>query len=139
MKRHTTNSPEETAEVAAAFARELSPGTVVALTGDLGAGKTTFVKAAAKALGVAEEITSPTYTIVAEYPGLIHMDLYRLRDVEEFELLGVEELLQGETITMIEWAERAQEALPPDRTVWVTIGFGSGDHRTIEIREPQDE
>ena len=140
MKRHTTNSPEETAEVAAAFARELSPGTVVALTGDLGAGKTTFVKAAAKALGVAEEITSPTYTIVAEYPGLVHMDLYRLHGVEEFELLGVEEHLQGEgeTITMIEWAERAHEALPLDRTVWVTISFGSGDHRTIEIREPQD-
>lgn len=139
MKRHTTNSPQETAEVAAAFARELSPGTVVALTGDLGAGKTAFVKAAARALGVAEEITSPTYTIVAEYPGLVHMDLYRLQGVEEFELLGVEEHLQGETIIMIEWAERAEDALPPDRTVWVTISFGSGDHRTIEVREPQDE
>lgn len=139
MKRLITHSPEETAEVAADFARRLSPGTVVALTGDLGAGKTAFVKAAARALGVEEEITSPTYTIIAEYPGiapLVHMDLYRLQDPEEFELLGVEEYLEGEVITMIEWAERAGGVLPPERTVWVRISFEPGDRRTIEISFP---
>ena len=109
---------------------------MVALTGDLGAGKTAFVKAAAKALGVEQEITSPTYTIIAEYPGeppFVHMDLYRLQEPEEFELLGVEGYLEGETITMIEWAERAGGALPPERTVWVKISFEPGDRRTIEI------
>jgi tRNA threonylcarbamoyladenosine biosynthesis protein TsaE len=113
---------------------------VVALTGDLGAGKTAFVKAAARALGVAEEITSPTYNIIAEYPGeptFVHMDLYRLEDAEEFELLGVEEYLEGEAITMIEWAERAREALPAERTVWVRITFEPGDRRTIEIESPE--
>lgn len=141
MERHTTNSPEETTRLAAAFGRELSPGSVVALTGDLGAGKTAFVKAAAKALGVLEEITSPTYTIIAEYPGsptFVHMDLYRLEEPEEVELLGVDEYLESEAITMIEWADRAPEALPPDRTIWVTISFEPGDRRTIEIREPQN-
>lgn len=114
---------------------------MVALTGDLGAGKTAFVKAAARALGVREEVTSPTYTIIAEYPGkptLVHMDLYRLQDAEEFELLGVEEYLEGEAVTMIEWAERAEEALPSDRTVWVRITFEPGDRRSIEIETPTD-
>ncbi|MFW6338988.1 MAG: tRNA (adenosine(37)-N6)-threonylcarbamoyltransferase complex ATPase subunit type 1 TsaE [Alkalispirochaetaceae bacterium] len=138
MRRHSTNSPEETAELATGVARRLSPGSIVALTGDLGAGKTAFVKAAAAALGVTEEITSPTYTIIAEYPGLVHMDLYRLQDAEEFELLGVEEHLRGDGIAMIEWAERAKEALPQDRTVWVEITFEEGDRRTIEIREPEN-
>ncbi len=65
------------------------------------------------------------------------MDLYRLQDAEEFELLGVEEYLRGDRITMIEWAERAEEALPEDRTIWVEIHFEPGDRRTIEIREPE--
>ncbi|MFP4301593.1 MAG: tRNA (adenosine(37)-N6)-threonylcarbamoyltransferase complex ATPase subunit type 1 TsaE [Alkalispirochaetaceae bacterium] len=138
MRRHSTKSPEETAELATGVARSLPPGSIVALTGDLGAGKTAFVKAAAAALGVTEEITSPTYTIIAEYPGLVHMDLYRLQDADEFELLGVDEYLQGNRIAMIEWAERAKEALPRDRTVWVEITFEEGDRRTIEIREPEN-
>ena len=142
LRRYTTTSPEETSAVAAEFSGSLKAGTIVALTGDLGAGKTVFVKAVAAALGVQEELTSPTYNLVAEYPGtpqVVHMDLYRLTEVSEFELLGVEDILEGDAVTLIEWADRAKPALPQDRTVWVRILFGDGDRRTIEIEVPNDE
>lgn len=90
----------------------LGPGSVVALEGPLGAGKTTLVKGIAEALEIAEPITSPTFTIVSEYLGrfpLYHIDLYRVGSSEELELLGLEELIYGAGVSVVEWSDKAPE------------------------------
>ena len=94
-------------------------GVVLALHGDLGAGKTTFVQALAAALGVERPVTSPTFTLVGEYPlpgggRLVHADLYRLRPGTDLESIGFDEYLNSGALVAIEWAERAADALPPD-------------------------
>jgi len=117
MRTVQTHSPEETWALAAELANELPPGTVIALHGDLGAGKTCFIQGFAAALGIDEPITSPTYTIIGEYEGrlpLHHIDLYRLSGPEEALGLGLEEYFDANGITAIEWAERAEGLLPPD-------------------------
>lgn len=117
MRIVETNSPEETWALAAELAAELGPGTVMALHGDLGAGKTCFVQGLAVALGIDEPITSPTYTLIGEYEGrlpLHHIDLYRLSGPTEALGLGLEEYFDAQGITAIEWAERAEGLLPPD-------------------------
>ena len=103
--------------MAAGLADELGPGTVIALHGDLGAGKTCFIQGYAAALGIDEPLTSPTYTLIGEYEGrlpLHHIDLYRLSGPEEALGLGLEEYFDANGITAIEWAERAEGLLPPD-------------------------
>ena len=117
MRIVETNSPEETWELAAVLADEVGAGTVMALHGDLGAGKTCFIQGFAAALGIDEPITSPTYTLIGEYEGrlpLHHIDLYRLAGPEEALGLGLEEYFDVNGITAIEWAERADGLLPPD-------------------------
>ena len=117
MRIIETHSPEETWALAAGLADELGPGTVIALHGDLGTGKTCFIQGYAAALGIDEPITSPTYTLIGEYEGrlpLHHIDLYRLSGPEEALGLGLEEYFDANGITAIEWAERAEGLLPPD-------------------------
>lgn len=117
MRIVKTNSPDETWELAAELANELGAGTVIALHGDLGAGKTCFIQGFAAALGIDEPVTSPTYTLIGEYEGrlpLHHIDLYRLSGPEEALGLGLEEYFDMNGITAIEWAERAEGLLPPD-------------------------
>lgn len=117
MRTVESNSPEETWKLAAELADELGPGTVLALHGTLGAGKTCFIQGFAAALGIDEPITSPTYTLIGEYEGrlpLHHIDLYRLSGPEEAIGLGLEEYFDINGITAIEWAERAEGLLPPD-------------------------
>lgn len=117
MRIVETNSPEETWELAEELANELGPGTVIALHGDLGAGKTCFIQGFAAALGIDEPITSPTYTLIGEYEGRLpfhHLDLYRLSGPEEALGLGLEEYFDANGITAIEWAERAEGILPLD-------------------------
>lgn len=117
MQTEQTATPEETWALAARLASELKPGTVIALHGDLGAGKTCFVQGLAAALDIDEPITSPTYTLIAEYNGrlpLHHIDLYRLSGPDEALGLGIEEYFECGGITAIEWAERAEGLLPPD-------------------------
>ena len=107
-----------------AFAAEMADalrgtGTVVALEGDLGSGKTTFVQALAAALGVTRPVTSPTFTLVCEYPlpgggRLVHMDLYRLSSEADLDALGFDEYLQSGDLVCIEWPDRAGGSLPPD-------------------------
>ncbi|QEN09857.1 tRNA (adenosine(37)-N6)-threonylcarbamoyltransferase complex ATPase subunit type 1 TsaE [Oceanispirochaeta crateris] len=112
-----SHSFEETLQWGKKVGKSLKPGDIIALKGDLGAGKTSITKGIAKSLGIEDEITSPTYTIVSEYEGsipLYHMDMYRISGVEEFEMLGVDELLFGKGITLIEWSERILEYLPED-------------------------
>lgn len=99
--------------------RLLSPGTVLALHGGLGAGKTTFTKGLSTGLGLADEVHSPTFTLVHEHRGtnnLYHIDLYRLDGNEdELETIGFEEYLESDGVTVIEWAEKAQTFLPSER------------------------
>jgi tRNA threonylcarbamoyladenosine biosynthesis protein TsaE len=120
---YLSNSPEETQDLGERIARSLGPGCVLALQGGLGAGKTCFAKGFARGLGVGEEVTSPTYTIVSEYEAwpaagspvpLYHIDAYRLSGEDDFEALGGRDLLYGGGICLIEWSERIRGALPPD-------------------------
>src|SRR3954452_23583457 len=111
----TTNAPAETESVAAALATVLRGGDLVVLSGELGAGKTTFVKGVARALGVVEPVTSPTFTIVQEYDARVpiaHVDVYRLARIQELHDFGFEELLDGRVV-LVEWGDTIEPALPP--------------------------
>ncbi|MDR1902249.1 MAG: tRNA (adenosine(37)-N6)-threonylcarbamoyltransferase complex ATPase subunit type 1 TsaE [Treponema sp.] len=127
-------SPEETKAFGECLGRNLQRGSVVALRGVLGSGKTCLVKGIAKGLGIAEEITSPTYTIVSEYTGgisLYHIDAYRLSGIDDFTALGGEDYLYGSGISVIEWSERIETCLP-DNTLFVDIEI-QGCVRLIRI------
>jgi len=133
---YRTRSPEETRALGEALARRLSPGDLVALLGDLGAGKTTFVQGLARGLGVPPEVyvTSPSFTLVNEYPGrvpLFHVDLYRLSP-EETEELGLAEML-SRGVMVVEWAERLPAGFRP-RFV-VRFKYEGENLRRIEIEE----
>ncbi|PIE04726.1 MAG: tRNA (adenosine(37)-N6)-threonylcarbamoyltransferase complex ATPase subunit type 1 TsaE [Spirochaetales bacterium] len=137
----SSNSPEETRQAGLRLAASLKPGDVVALSGVLGAGKTVFVQGMAEALEIKEPVTSPTFTLIGEYQGklpLYHMDLYRLGSPGEFVWLGVEEMLNGKGITVIEWAERAGEELP-ERSISVEIALTKEGHRSISIKHAAGE
>ncbi len=121
MKRFTvtTRSPAETRELAARLGARLRPGDVVALTGELGSGKTEFVRGLAAGLGVPPEVpvASPSFVLAHEYPGrlpLVHVDLYRLEPVTAELLPDLEEYLYGDQVAAIEWAERLGNFLPPE-------------------------
>ncbi len=112
MKPIESKTAEKTLALGEAMGRLISQGLSIALKGDLGAGKTTFVKGLAKGLGVSEEyyITSPTFTIINEYPALppftlYHLDLYRLSSVDELEYIGFEDLLDNNSIIVVEWPQ----------------------------------
>jgi tRNA threonylcarbamoyladenosine biosynthesis protein TsaE len=108
----------DTARLGNALARVLRPGLVIALVGDLGAGKTRLVQAIAAAMGVArDDVTSPTFVLIQEYDGelpLYHFDTYRLRDSDQFLELGADELMAGDGVCLVEWADRVADVLPPD-------------------------
>jgi tRNA threonylcarbamoyladenosine biosynthesis protein TsaE len=131
----TCASAEATRALAARIGRRATPGTVVALTGDLGAGKTCFIQGLAEGLGVEGPVTSPTFIMIAEHAGrlpLHHVDLYRTGSLAEIRGLGLEELLDGDGVTAIEWAERA-EPLLPSRSIRVRIRGAGDEPRTVEI------
>lgn len=113
-----SRSPEETAELARALAAVARGGDLIVLAGDLGAGKTTFTKAFAAALGVTVPVTSPTFTLANRYEGDLvvhHLDVYRLEGPAEVTDLGLEELLDDEAVTLVEWGDTIAPALPEDR------------------------
>lgn len=133
--RCRSSSPEETKAIAAQIATQLRPGDVVALSGDLGAGKTCFVQGAATALGVREPVTSPTFVLVREYEGtypIRHLDVYRLGNLQELTDLGFEEFLDPSILIFIEWGD-AVGALLPDEVVEIVIRAESEDVRTIDV------
>ena len=112
-----SRAPDETRKVGAALAELLSPGDVVSLTGDLGAGKTAFVQGAARALGVQEPVTSPTFVLVRQYRGDVpvhHVDVYRLDRVQEVLDLGFEDLLDPSGVVFVEWGDAIDALLPDD-------------------------
>ena len=115
----TTRSAEETREVGAKIGRDLTPGDLLALTGDLGAGKTCLTQGIARGMAVPEDsyVRSPTFVILNIYEGrcpLYHMDLYRIQDPVELEDLGYRDYFFGEGVSVIEWAEKSRELLPAD-------------------------
>lgn len=132
-----SRSAAETFAYGQQLAERLQPGSVVALSGELGAGKTTLVKGIARGLGVSGEITSPTFTLVHEHRGgrlpLYHVDLYRLDSVAEAVGIGLEEYLGGNGVTVIEWAEKIEPLLPPN-TIRLRLTILDETTRGIEVK-----
>ncbi|MEW6447135.1 MAG: tRNA (adenosine(37)-N6)-threonylcarbamoyltransferase complex ATPase subunit type 1 TsaE [Bacillota bacterium] len=113
-----SDSPEATRAIGEKLARFLEAGDVVALYGELGAGKTCFTQGVARGLGVLSKVTSPTFVLLREYEGrlpLCHFDAYRLSGPEDLEEIGCKECFSGRAVSIIEWAERVADALPEDR------------------------
>jgi tRNA threonylcarbamoyladenosine biosynthesis protein TsaE len=139
-KRIESHSAQQTIELGTNLGKRLRRGDVVALHGSLGAGKTTLVKGIARSLLVQDPVTSPSFTLIAEYEGfleglpvvLYHVDLYRIGHPREIEDLGLEEILNGSGICVIEWAEKASAFLP-ETAIRVDIGLLDGQNRSLEI------
>lgn len=113
-----TTSAEETREVGEALASLLRPRDAVVLTGELGAGKTTLVQGVARGLGIEDQVSSPTFTLVKEYSGILdlaHVDVYRLDRMQQVVDLGLEELGGGDDVLLVEWGDTIEELLPGDR------------------------
>lgn len=137
-----TRSAEETRRVAAALSPILVPGDVIALSGDLGAGKTTFVQGLAAGLKIPERVTSPTFVLVKDYGGgrypMMHIDIYRLRKVQEVIDLGFDELLDPDHIVVIEWGDAIEPLLPREHLL-VELRYGeieSTRHLRISVKGP---
>jgi len=136
--KYITKDEEGTLEVAGMLARTLRPGAVVALIGELGTGKTVFARGVARALGIGEKVTSPSFTLIHEYHGsipLYHMDLFRMNSVEEMLNIGIEDYFSCDGICIIEWAEKMKELFPQD-AVCVTLKHLGNTHREIDIDWP---
>ena len=140
MIRARTDAPEATRELASALAELSRAGDLIVLSGDLGAGKTAFTQGFGKALGIEGPITSPTFTLANEYEGrllLNHLDVYRLEQLEEVLDLGLPELLEGDTVTVIEWGDAIAPALPANY-LEITLTLGdeteSDDTRYFSFR-----
>lgn len=119
-----SSSPEETENIAVRLAEKVEPGTVISLIGDLGAGKTLFTQAFARALGIDDEVSSPTFTIRKDYEDgrmpLYHFDAYRIGDPDEMEEIGYEDCFYGDGVSIVEWANLIEEIMPED-SVTITI------------------
>ena len=139
MERHSANE-QETEAIGQALVGRLAPGTVVAFTGDLGAGKTAFVRGMARGLGISQRVTSPTFTIVNEYEGgrlpLFHFDMYRLSGADDLFDIGWEDFLRRGGICAVEWSENIRDALEP-ATIYVDMRRGETENqRVLTIRGP---
>jgi tRNA threonylcarbamoyladenosine biosynthesis protein TsaE len=130
-----TDGPEATERAGAELAAGLEPGDVVLVSGELGAGKTTFVRGALRALGVTGPITSPTFVVGHLYDGpYAHLDLYRLAGMDGEDPGLLEDYFAPEAIVFVEWPEHAQDAFPPERVAHrVRLAHAGGDNRRIEI------
>ena len=132
-----THGPEETEEVGFGLASLVADGDVVALVGELGAGKTTFVKGLARGLFVKDVILSPSFLLARSYEGRLpfhHLDAYRINSAHELAEVGLQEHLPpSEGVTAVEWADRIQGLIPPG-AVWVTLEHAGDDRRRITLR-----
>ncbi len=144
MKTFHTHSAEETTELGRKLAAELKPGSIVLLRGDLGAGKTTLIKGIAEAFGAAkaEEVTSPTFTLIHEYRGpevtLYHIDLYRIDTQRELDTLALDDLMTPQSILLIEWGEKF-ERFARERDVEIAIEHKGGDERVVNFNPERSE
>lgn len=130
-----TQTAEETIILGKKIGSKLQPGDIIAMEGTLAAGKTTITKGIAEALGVEDTVTSPTFTLISEYEGnmpLYHMDVYRLDSCEEFVNLGVEDLMYGDGVSIIEWSERVRAELPSS-TITLRLEMRDDGGRTITL------
>lgn len=130
-----SSSAEQTIEIGRRIGGLLPAGSVVLLTGLLGSGKTTLAKGIADGLGIREEISSPTYTIVCEYPAekpLHHIDLYRIEGEEQIENLGLDDILWGRGVSVIEWGEKLTGSFP-EPPVRITLTVDGDSERTINV------
>lgn len=140
IQEYETFSPEETFAIGERFGREAKPGQVLALTGDLGVGKTLFTQGLAKGLGIEGPVSSPTFTIVQVYEtGRIpfyHFDVYRIADPEEMDEIGFDDYVYGEGICLIEWAELIEDILPENCTrITIEKNLEKGfDYRIIKVK-----
>lgn len=136
MATYISDSPSETETAGREFAWDLPAGSVVALVGQLGAGKTQFVKGLVAEIGAPVEVTSPTFTLVHEYIGgrmpVYHFDFFRLEDRQSAERLGLDEYLFGDGISVIEWADKFPELIPPGAR-WISFESKSETDRLITI------
>lgn len=130
-----SDSPEQTRDWGRRVGSRLFPGAVVGLEGELGTGKTVFVQGLARGLGIQETVNSPTFVLIQEYPRgrlpLFHVDAYRLECALELEFLGLDEILDQEGVTAVEWAGRLAVLLPPER---LEVGFTAGGVRMPQRR-----
>ncbi len=133
------NSPAEMEALGRAAAEKIAPGDVFALIGGLGAGKTHWTKGFAAALGAIGEVTSPTFSLVHEYPGaalpIFHFDFYRLETAEELIALGWDEYLESGGVIVAEWANKFPELLPPS-TIWLEFTVDDDGGRTVKLLDP---
>jgi tRNA threonylcarbamoyladenosine biosynthesis protein TsaE len=138
----TVRSPAATAAFGRALGRRLAAGDVVCLAGDLGAGKTLLTQGIAAGLGVTDDVTSPTFTILQVYDSgrlpLNHFDLYRLEDPAELEDVGFAEYAGGDGVAVIEWADRFAAAMPDER-LWIEIRGGAGPDERLLALTPAGE
>ena len=137
--KYVTHSPEETEALGERLAKILTPGTILAYRGDLGAGKTAFTRGLARGLGCREQVTSPTYTIVNEYLGgrlpLFHFDMYRLRSSDDLFDIGWDDYLERGGICAVEWSENVADAM--EDPITVTIEKVSEKSRRITIERSE--
>ena len=134
-----SNTPEDTAAVGEALGRTLHTGDVVALYGELGSGKTCLVQGLVRGLGVRAPATSPTFVLVNEYRGRLpvhHVDAYRTGSLTELMDFGLLDLMGGDGVTLLEWADRAEPLLPP-RAIRIRIEGVGDDPREIRIEDPR--
>ena len=136
LSLHTT-SREETIQLGQKIGSKLKKGDILAMQGTLAAGKTTITKGIALALGVKEDITSPTFCLISEYEGnmpLYHMDVYRLDGTEDFINLGVDDMLYGNGVCIIEWSEKIMDELPKSTIIIKLEPVENTDERNITIQ-----
>ena len=135
MLTFTTSSAEETITLGEKIGKLLKKGDIIAMQGTLAAGKTTITKGIARALGITDTITSPTFCLISEYQGrmpLYHMDVYRLDGTEDFINLGTDDMLYGDGVSIIEWSEKIMDELPSN-TIVLKITPQDDGSRLIEI------
>jgi tRNA threonylcarbamoyladenosine biosynthesis protein TsaE len=132
-----SNSPDETEASGRRFAENIKPGDVLALTGELGSGKTQFVKGLAAGLGAATVATSPTFTLIHEYSGgrfpIYHFDFFRVEDRQSAERLGLDDYFFGDGVSVIEWADRFPDLIP-ETARWISFETKSETQRAITAK-----
>lgn len=142
---YEVTSHEETQKLGFEFGSKATPGTVIALIGDLGVGKTVFTKGFAQGLGIKEDVVSPTFTILETYESgrldLYHFDVYRIGDVEEMEEVGFDDYVYGNGVSLIEWAGLIEDIMPKGTfVVNIKKDLSKGlDYRLIEITKSEKE
>lgn len=139
MESHTTHGPADTEALGARIAARLGPGDVVVVRGEVGAGKTTLIRGACRALGVEEPVTSPTFTLGQRYRGRIpvaHLDLYRLQGLEGEDPALLEDYLTPDAVAFVEWPAAAEAELGRPALA-IRLDHAGGDSRRIELSAPQ--